>query len=264
MRSPGPPRGILRREHPRGRTTHERIAPSAALADYVAHHWTVSWDLEAPFVAETLPHPCVHLIFEAGRSRIAGLSVRRFRRSLRGRGRVFAVKFRPAAFQPLLGAPMSSITERTLSLRSLFGRAGDVLRQAVLSEESLPGCIALVERFLGPRLPPLPARVAAVRDLVERLAVDRALLRVEQAAAILRTDVRTLQRRFLHDVGLGPKWVIQRYRLHEAAERLARPDPPDLAALALELGYFDQSHFQRDFKQIIGVTPRAYALTARR
>ena len=192
------------------------------------------------------------MIFEAGRSRIAGLSVRRFERTLRGQGRVFAVKFRPAAFQPLLGAPMSSITEKTVALRRLFGRAGDRLRDAVLEEPSLAGRIARVEAFLAPRLSALPPRVTAVRALVERLAVDHTLLRVEQAAAILRTDVRTLQRRFLHDVGPAPSGS-PRY----ACTRPPSAGPPRSAdwRARLGLGYFEQSHFSRDLHADHGVTP---------
>jgi AraC-like DNA-binding protein len=86
---------------------------------------------------------------------------------------------------------------------------------------------------------------------------------VEQAAALIGVDVRTLQRRFHSAVGLSPKWVIQRYRLHEAAEQLARSPTPDLASLALRLGYFDQPHFIRSFKAIIGRPPGDHALGRR-
>lgn len=57
---------------------------------------------------------------------------------------------------------------------------------------------------------------------------------------------------------MSPKWVIQRYRLHEAAAQLTSGRPPTLAALAAALGYFDQAHFARDFKSIVGAAPSAY------
>ncbi len=62
---------------------------------------------------------------------------------------------------------------------------------------------------------------------------------------------------------MSPKWVIQRYRLHEAAEQLAAGEPVSQPGLALSLGYSDQAHFVRDFKAIVGVTPGAYARAAR-
>ena len=60
-------------------------------------------------------------------------------------------------------------------------------------------------------------------------------------------------------VGVSPKWVIQRYRLQEAAERLAEGRATSLETLALELGFFDQAHFCRDFKALVGRTPAEYA-----
>jgi AraC-like DNA-binding protein len=46
--------------------------------------------------------------------------------------------------------------------------------------------------------------------------------------------------------------------MHEAAERIAAGEAPDGATLALDLGYFDQSHFIRDFTAQIGVAPSVY------
>ena len=61
-------------------------------------------------------------------------------------------------------------------------------------------------------------------------------------------------------VGVGPKWVINRYRMHEALERMEQDDALEWTRLALELGYFDQAHFIRDFKALIGRSPREFAL----
>lgn len=137
----------------------------------------------------------------------------------------------------------------------------DALADAILAEPDLRRCAALAEELLLPALPSLPAPIAKLRDLVERLARDPGITRAEQAAALAGLDLRTLQRRFSDGVGVSPKWVIQRYRLHEAAAQLAQPDAPELADLALQLGYFDQSHFIRDFKAVVGKTPGEYLAT---
>lgn len=74
-----------------------------------------------------------------------------------------------------------------------------------------------------------------------------------------RVSKRTLQRIFSQYVGVGPKWVIKRYRLHEAADQLAGGNVVDWPRLALDLGYFDQAHFIKDFKAMVGRTPTEYA-----
>ncbi|MGC2278440.1 MAG: helix-turn-helix domain-containing protein, partial [Candidatus Acidiferrales bacterium] len=59
-------------------------------------------------------------------------------------------------------------------------------------------------------------------------------------------------------VGVSPKWVIRRYRLHEAIEKFNSCSRPDWAQLALELGYFDQAHLINDFRSIVGYSPSQY------
>jgi AraC-like DNA-binding protein len=87
-------------------------------------------------------------------------------------------------------------------------------------------------------------------------------LRSSDVATALDVDMRSLQRRFRHYVGVGPKWVIRRYRLHEAAEQLKAETPPPLADLAASLGYADQAHFARDFKRVVGRTPGSFAASS--
>lgn len=250
------PRGVLSPPSEAEGILNERFVPCPELAPFVAHCWTVRWDLRGrpPFVVETLPHPCVHLIFERGRAQVAGLSTRLFRRRLEGRSRVFGVKFRPAAFHPFFSRPMSRLRDHVQSLSSVFGKESDLFTEAILGEPDVQRCVALAEGFLRERLPPLPDATRELRDLVEQLAKDQTITRVEQAAALVGLDVRSLQRRFSAWVGMSPKWVIQRYRLHEAAEQLAKGGE-DFAALALRLGYFDQPHFIRSFKALTGRAP---------
>jgi AraC-like DNA-binding protein len=80
---------------------------------------------------------------------------------------------------------------------------------------------------------------------------------VEDLVARWEMPTRTLQRLFARYVGVTPKWVIRRYRLHEAAERLAVPGVSQ-SQLAAELGYSDQAHFIRDFRAVVGMSPAAY------
>jgi transcriptional regulator GlxA family with amidase domain len=85
------------------------------------------------------------------------------------------------------------------------------------------------------------------------------LTRVEDLAARVGLSQRALQRLFRSHVGVTPKWTLRRFRIHEAAERAARGVRLDWSALALELGYFDQAHFSKDFKAQVGRSPAEYA-----
>ena len=258
----GPPRGIVTRAAPDGETHHDRVLPARALRDAVAHFWSVSWSLRAPFVAETLPHPSVHILFERSRrgrrAEVSGVHADRFTRRLSGSGWVFGVKLRPGAFSALSTARATTLRDRVVPIADILGEEGARLARALFDAPDLATRIAHAEAFLVARLRPLSDEAVRVRDLAERMERDRALLRVEDAARALGADVRALERAFAKHVGATPKWVIRRYRLHEAAEQLRGSAPPALAKLAASLGYADQAHFARDFKQVVGRTPRAF------
>lgn len=248
------PRGIVPGA-PNGDLEHRRVLPSPALAHRVAHFWWVRWNLKEPFVAMTLPHPTVHVIFEPpARGVVHGVPERRFERRLDGVGFVFGVKFRPGGFSGLVEGDVRALTNRGVPASEAF-RGVKSLERSIVKATSMDECVDAAESFFA--LPALSDEAALVRDVVERLEEDHSLVRVEQAAALAGVDVRTLQRLFRRHVGVTPKWVLARYRLHEAAARLTQTPRVSLARLAAELGYADQAHFTRDFTSVVGRSPRA-------
>ncbi len=127
--------------------------------------------------------------------------------------------------------------------------------------EAPDGLIGCAEHAHAPGCLSTDEQVALVSSVVERIAADRTITRVAELAEQIGVSQQTLQRLFGQYVGVSPKWVIQRYRLIEAADQLAQRADIDLPGLAQALGYFDQAHFINDFRATVGDTPAAYAET---
>jgi AraC-like DNA-binding protein len=253
-------RGVLRPVAASGEMQHGRIAAPEALRGVVQHFWSVRWDLRGapPFVPETLPHPNVHMVFEDEGAKIAGVHTGRFTTELADEGWVFGVKFRAGAFRPYLGRSVASLRDRSVPIDEVFGTQGVALARQISRLREDAEKAAAVERFLNERVTPSDPNVERVGNIVDDIAEHRDLVSVEQVVERSRVGKRTLQQLFSSYVGVGPKWVINRYRLHEALERLQRGADIDFTALAMELGYFDQAHFIRDFRKLVGCTPAAY------
>jgi AraC-like DNA-binding protein len=254
-----PPVGVLGPPIEGGKVQHERYLPSEDLAFFVEHYGTVIWDFRGhpPYIAETLPHPSVHLVLERGKSKVRGIEKGKFSRRLAGAGRVFSAKFRPGGFFPFFQAPVARLTDREVDIREIFGRAGQKLEREVLALPGPDEMVPVMEAFLRGRNPPRDENVALTARIVERIISDRDITKVEHVAAAFGLTTRTLQRLFSRYVGVSPKWVIGRHRLHEAADAIGAG--ADVTRLAFELGYFDQAHFIKDFKTVVGVTPAEYA-----
>jgi AraC-like DNA-binding protein len=252
------PRGVLHTEVEEPRIEHRRYWPTDDLAPFVEHYWTVAWDLDEPQVRETLPHPSVHMVFENGLAQIAGAWTKRFTRVLGGKGNAFAIKFRPGGFHTFVTEPICRFTDGIVAVEEIFGaKAAQLIRYPFASSDPA-AAIEMIETFLRSCDPqPDPAASLAAR-IAERIASDHDITRIEQVAREFKLSTRALQRVFREYVGVSPKWVIQRYRLHELVERIETSAPIDWTALATDLGYADQAHLIRDFKKLVGTSPTGY------
>ncbi|GGC92306.1 helix-turn-helix domain-containing protein [Undibacterium terreum] len=258
---PGKPRGVLRPQPASGNFQHERRVASALLADFVEHYWYVRWDpRELPPVQQaTLPHPNVHLVIERNEANIYGVQSKRFERRLEGLDFVFGIKFRAGGFYPFLKSPVSALANGILPVQSVFASAGQGLMPRITACIDFDAMVGVAEAFLLDHLPLPDPNVVRASVLVAAVADDLCMTSVDQLMTKAGMDKRSLQRLFQKYVGIGPKWVIRRYRLHEAIERIQNYTNVNWVELALELGYFDQSHFVRDFSALIGQSPAEYA-----
>jgi AraC-like DNA-binding protein len=254
------PRGILQPERSAEKFQLTRYAPPPALADFIERYWLIEWDLraEAPYVTETLPQPYVNLVFEAHQARIYGVASQKYTNVLAGQGRVFGVKFRPGAIFSRYGQPLATLTDGSLPVATLFGAAAEETGRQILAAGRPEAMCALVNELMLAHQPTLDEHAKRAAAMVTRIMVDRTMIRVSDVAAAFAVSRRTLQRIFHDYIGVTPKWVITRYRLHDAAEQLAATPDAKLVTVAQELGYFDQAHFVKEFKAAIGLSPSAY------
>jgi AraC-like DNA-binding protein len=237
-----------------------------AVAERVERHWSTRWDLRGRdgHVQRILPHPCVNLVVHDGVVLVHGVPTGIDARPLRGRGCAIGTKFRPGAFAALSTIPAGALRDEPATLERAFGADGRTLEEQVLDLAPDEDAVwAAVEAFLLPRLPGCDPAFALVGAVAADMLGRSPDARIPDIARDHAVSPRTLQRAFRETVGVSPKWVLSRYRLHVAAERLAAGDDGDLARLALELGYADQAHFTGDFRATVGVTPSAYARACR-
>ncbi len=254
-----PPKGILHVSVNEPMMGLERFEPSNPLTPFIEHYWSVTWEQQPRVLRETVPHPSVHMVFEPGNSQLHGIHLKRFSRWIEGSGRVYGVKFRPGGFRPFYQNDVRILTNTIIHPATVFNSAIDELETEIAELNSAEAAFDRIDTFLTRLRPKATEEVNLANQIVQVISSDRAITRVEMISEEFGIGLRKLQRLFLGYVGVSPKWVIQRFRLIEAAERMRETAAQvDFAMLALELGYSDQSHFIRDFKVMVGMTPAQY------
>ncbi|MEV3937456.1 helix-turn-helix domain-containing protein [Glycomyces sp. NPDC049804] len=255
-------KGLLRPHEAARFIDLRRYRETGLLGQYVERYWSVQWDLPegASYESVVIPHPCVNLSFmPVLGAEVHGPGIAVSRHPLTGGGRVFGVKFRPGGFTAFSGVEAAALADWSAGAAVVFGPEVDELNAIIMNGNDIDA-IRVASRFLAERMPERPdPRYGRALAVVKAMLEDRTITRVDEVAARFAMSPKTLQRLFQDYIGLGPKSLIRRYRIHDAADRLAEDAGADLARLAAELGWSDQAHFTHDFKDLIGFPPSEYA-----
>jgi AraC-like DNA-binding protein len=263
--------GVLRPDE-LARHVELRRDPAGPRVDpWVENHWSLRWDLPDGrwFPSQILPHPTCALTVELGCHPrpevppgetvvVTGVMTRRFDVDITGWGRVVGVRFRPGGLAALTGRSASGWTDRVVP-------AHDVLPPGLCSALADPDLAASPDAWADAAEAGLAGMATAgdprydqLLEVVADMLADRSLLTVTEVAHRHGWTPRSLQRLFTHYVGVGPKWVLARYRMHDVVAEIDAGYTGTLTDLAHRYGWYDQAHFTRDFTALVGVTPSRY------
>jgi AraC-like DNA-binding protein len=174
------------------------------------------------------------------------------------------VRFRPAKAAAFLEMPANEITDLRVSLDDLWPDA-EAVRAALAADPNAFARVRALERVLIARLSPHAARTQPdVDEAVRRIVNAGGSLGITRLAPSLGVSRQHLTRRFAELVGVSPKLfarVVRLGRVVERARAVPAGEPVNWSALALELGYYDQSHLVDEFREMTGLTPTAWRVS---
>lgn len=168
------------------------------------------------------------------------------------------VDFTPIGAYLFFGMPMSELANRTIPLEDVLGPEAGRIAARLDDTPGWPARFDAVEAFIMRRIAASRAPSPAVESAWRRLAGSAGQLRVDDLAGDAGWSRKHLAARFHEEVGLPPKTIARILRFNAARERLASAADRSLADVAHASGYYDQAHFNRDFREFAGVTPGEY------
>jgi len=236
----------------------ERIAPSAPLNEFVDYYWLVTWDVHEPYRQQVVPQPRVHVAAEQDRLLVHGVTREKFFRTLTGTGHALGAAFHAGGFRPLLKRSVATISGAVRTGQDVLGYDDRPVADRILSSSDRRTMVEAFEAYMF-QTDPAPDPVSRdVSDLVAEAERSIDIVRAEQLADYAGMSLRNLQRLFTEYVGIGPKWVIQRFRILDAASAAHSGRPANWSDLAQKLGFSDQSHLTRVFAEVVGTPPATY------
>lgn len=250
--------------------TAESLRPSPQFAHIVDRFWVTRWAVrpgarDAAVVSLRFPEP--NVVLNGNRLIFHGILRERHTTPVVGGGAFYGAALRPGVAVELIGGDAAGHTDHVTLLSQtewgLRARRLDTDLRAAVRDGGLPAFAAAFERHLRGHYAGAKSRDRdRIGAMIDRIRNDGTINRVTHLTEEFHLSIRTVQRLFLHQLGVNPKWLLRRSRIHHAAARLERHQPERWSELASEFGYFDDSHFARDFAETLGVTPYSFARAA--
>jgi AraC-like DNA-binding protein len=175
-------------------------------------------------------------------------------------GSMMGAHFRPAGAWPFFGAPLGEFADHVIELDSVVGMQAGSLRDRLLEAPTPEGKLKLLEQWLLARGGESVYPDRAVHHALQQMLSLPMRLLIRDLAAKVGISQKHLIHLFDQQVGVRPKQLDRILRFNRVLTTIAQSKPREMdwAAVALDCGYYDQSHFIHDFEAFAGMTPSAY------
>jgi len=177
---------------------------------------------------------------------------------MQGQSKIIGVKFNLGVLAKRLPCSIDKAFDSEFEAANIFKCDQQKLIKNTLNANSDEASVAYLSQKLRDNVVQVDPLLIKVQTLAEQIKNNNDIDRVEMLAELSHTLIRSLQRMLKTYVGLSPKWLIRKYRLHHALEML-ESEQLSLTELAANLDYADQSHLIRDFNEFLNITPKQYA-----
>lgn len=251
--------------------TYNTIPPPNHLAPYVRFFWILESD--APYTHRQMADISPELIFHykgrfdelapngnrtpSFRSGIHGQSSSISRFTIDKGFGIFGVYFYPFALPILFNIKASELTNQMLDLKTLWGGEGDILEEKMMLAANNRERMQIITDFLSDKLRSISNDPRAVFSSVKYIMEAKGRVKIEKLAARYSLSKRQFSRNFKQVAGFNPKLFSRIIRFHTAIKRYGT-QPQSLTEIALDCGYYDQSHFIQDFREFAGCLPSAF------
>jgi len=168
--------------------------------------------------------------------------------------RLVGVKLDPRMLRRLIVAPLGEFRDSTLALRDLNNKPLLSLEDAVGGCKSVAEIARTLNRFFLRQSSGASAHDGLIDYVLQRIQAERGMGSITQLAREFDIDARTLERRFLAWLGMTPKKYARIVRFKHSYHRLIASPHREAEGFHLD-GYYDQSHFNKEFKYFTGMAP---------
>lgn len=171
---------------------------------------------------------------------------------------MMVTRFKPGGAFPFFDFPVSELNNSVKQLEPIWGDKVEKTRKAIIAEKEIEKKFELIEEFYVSKIRTDFKRDEAFETVIAHLIANPHLSNIRELAGLMGVSQKHLITLFDKRVGLKPKYLARIFRFQKAIQKLEHQDKIDWIDIAHECGYYDQSHFIRDFLEFSGINPSDY------
>jgi len=257
---------------------YKKFTPSSFLEPFVKtfYVWECTIAGGSPFVVESPPNGYASMVFNYGNayrvindkysnqmvpgSFLAGQSTKRYQLQLEGNIGMIGVVFKPAAVNTIFGLPMYEFSDERIDLSDVLGQSVSFLREQVQEAETAEQRVQILESFLSRKIIQSKRPFDRTDFLANLILEKHGILPIHELTKELYVCPRQFQRQFLTKVGVSAKYFTRIGRMSNLCAIIARSkwSIQDWHEIIYQHGYYDQSHFIKEFTEFMGKAPSSY------
>lgn len=251
---------------------YKKIDPDSSLSSLIDCYWIIENEDKTPGSEKIIPDGFPEIIFHyadpyririgsgwelQSKNLLAGQISNYFYLANTGRSGMIGVKLHPTAITRLYGISMDSLTDQVVDLKILQDTKMELLGKNIRAQDNHDAMTGLLNRYFSELTPENNAATHLLNKAIEMIFEKKGLISVSELMDELVIGERRLERLFRKYVGLTPKFYSRIIRFNTIFH-LKQQGVDTWAGLVYEAGFYDQSHFIKNFKEFTGEDPTTY------
>lgn len=267
---------MLFTKYPSVKINYQTYQPQKDLESIVKFYWT----LEVPFDPKNqkqkiVPDGCIEMTFNFGdqikrftsendfilnpNAMVMGQRTKSYYILPIGHVDTFAICFYPIGFANFVKTPLEELVDKELPISEFFTKKeGEALEAQMVKAVDTHQRIDVIERFLLNRQNENNTISTIVKSTVDAILKTNGTTAINTIVKNDNSKRRQLERHFRKQIGISPKQLGKAIRLQTTLHLMLNKDSKSLTDIAYESEYFDQNHFIKDFKDLVGITPKDF------
>jgi len=227
--------------------------PYYNLVDFIDAYWMVENKTDKSIEIPIVPDGCIDIICKNGELILVGIMEVASLISIKPSDHYFGIRFKPAIIASLLDKDVSKFNDKILPLESIDATLYENLQDKMQDTDKLDKLFEKLFKDIN-----FDKRIIRA---VQMIKSNGGNISIDELCKKTKLGNKQLERLFTIHVGLTPKKFARIIRFFHTHKHLTKEGITNLCAKVLKHGYYDQAHFNREYKLLTGLNPTSETMS---